>query len=97
MTTDSMGTRSRLPYWIEQRVGYGGQVFLHGVMLGFTRSAWPVQAFAVDEDGGCSMGARWAAERPADRILVGPIDIPDDVPVRHGIRRPEKFDLIEAI
>jgi len=92
-----MATREELPYWIEQKIGYGGQVFLHGVMLGFTRSQWPVQAFAVDELGECSMGARWAAERPHDRVLVGPIHIPDDAPVRSAMRIPERYELTEGI
>lgn len=91
-----MGTRSRLPYWIQQRDGYGGQVFLHGVMLGFTRGQWPVQAFAVDEDGDCSMGVSWAAQQPNDRVLVGPIPIPDDVPVRIARRVPEQFILTDV-
>ena len=90
------GTRSRLPYWVEQSVGYGGQVFLHGVMLGFTKGQWPVQAFAVDEDGGCSMGAYWAAQKPSDRVLVGPVPIPDDVPVRTAQRTPERYELTEV-
>lgn len=90
---EETGTRDRLPHWIEQRVGYGGQVFIHGVMLGFTRSEWPVQAFAADEDGGCSMGARWAAERPDDRVLVGPVLIPDSAPVRSATRVPPRFEL----
>lgn len=89
-----MGTRERLPYWIQQKDGYGGEVFLHGVMLGFTRAEWPVQAFAVSADGTCSMGARWAAGKPHDRVLVGPIAIPDDIPVQFAARIPERFELI---
>ena len=92
-----MATREQLPYWVQQRDGYGGQVFLHGVMLGFTSGQWPIQAFAVDEDGGCSMAARWAAQNPTDRLLVGPISIPDDTPVQTARRVPERFELTEGI
>lgn len=91
--SEQADTRGRLPCWVEQRVGYGGQVFLHGVVLGFTRGEWPVQAFAADADGGCSMGARWAAGKDG-RVLVGPVMIPDDVPVRTATRVPERFDLL---
>lgn len=93
MNVAEQTTRERLPYWVEQRDGYGGQVFVHGVILGFTRGEWPVQAFAADADGGCSMAARWAAARPEDRVLVGPVAIPDDAPVRNSKRVPERFEL----
>ena len=92
---EKAGTRARLPHWVEQRHGYSGSVFLKGVMLGFERAKWPVQAFAVDVDGGCSMGARWVAEKPQDRVLVGPVPIPDDVPVRSAKRVPERFELTD--
>lgn len=94
MTTE--GTRDRLPVWVEKRVGYSGEVFLHGVMLGFTRGEWPVQAFAADADGGCSAGAFWAAQKPQDRVLVGPIQIADDVPVNRSQHKPARYGL-EAI
>jgi hypothetical protein len=86
-------TRERLPFWVEQRVGYSGQVFLHGVMLGFARGQWPVQAFAADADGGCSAGAFWAAQKPKDRVLVGPVVIPDDAPVLHSQHKPARYEL----
>jgi hypothetical protein len=87
-------TRQKLPYWVQREAGYSGQVFLYGVMLGFTKNQWPVQAFAVDKDGGCSQGAYWAAQSPDDRVLVGPIEIPDDVPVRVAQRIPERIELV---
>lgn len=98
MLRGALGTiaRGSLPYWVEQRDGYGGSVFLHGVYLGFTRGQWPVQAFAADADGGCASGARWAAERRDGelyRVLVGPIPIPDDVPVVQGKTHPTTHSL----
>ena len=95
--SEGTGTRESLPYWVQQKAGYGGEVFLHGVMLGFTKAEWPIQAFAVDDLGECPVGARWAAEKPHDRVLVGPIPIPDDVPVRSALRVPERFELSEGI
>jgi hypothetical protein len=86
-------TREDLPYWVEQREGYSGQVFMHGLMLGFVKGQWPVHTFAVDADGGCEQGARWAAEGPGARILVGPIPIPDDASVRYARRIPERIEL----
>jgi hypothetical protein len=91
-----MSTREQLPYWIVQRDGYDGEVFLHGVVLGFEKSKWPIQAFAVDADGKCPHGAYWAAQQPQDRVLVGPIPIPDDAPVRSARRIPERIELTEV-
>jgi hypothetical protein len=88
-----VSTRDELPVWVEKREGYSGQVFLHGVMLGFTRGQWPVQAFAADPDGGCTAGAFWAAQKPQDRVLVGPVVIPDDIPVLHSRHTPARYEL----
>lgn len=93
MTTADKSTREQLPYWIVQKDGYGGEVFLHGVMLGFEKGKWPVQAFAVSEDGTCSHGAYWAAQKPTERVLVGPVPIPDDVPVFTVQHEPARYEL----
>lgn len=72
------------PYWFTDAKTESG------VYLGFTRGEWPIQAFSTDG----THAAHWAAEDPCNRIIVGPIAIPDDAPVLRGETVPAEQRLI---
>ena len=72
------------PYWLTDAKIEGG------VYLGFTKGEWPIQAFAADG----SHAAYWAAQDPERRVLVGPIEIPDDAPVLRGRTVPVAHELV---
>lgn len=62
------------PYWLTD-----AQID-QGIYLGFTRGQWPIAAFSADG----THAAYWAAQDPSNRVVIGPIQIPDDVPVLRG-------------
>lgn len=72
------------PYWLTDAKTE------NGVYLGFTKGQWPIHAFSAD----LSHARHWVGEDPENRILIGPIAIPDDAPVWRGRKVPASVELI---
>lgn len=71
------------PYWLTDAKTE------NGVYLGFTKGQWPIQAFSADNTHHLS----WAAEDPDNRVLIGPVPIPDDAPTWRGKKIPAAYAL----
>lgn len=76
---------AKRPFWIRDSAVQAG------VYLGFTNGQWPIHAFSAEH----SHHLDWAAEDPVNRVLIGPIQVPDDAPVLRGRKVPATSVLVD--